>query len=628
MKKNKTFIILFSSVFLIVAMMYQFSLFSTLQNKFTDRFFLKRSPEAKIVIIAIDDISLSEIGQWPWSRSTFAKIIPQLDNAKAVGIDINFSESSNLGINDDLVLVKAFDESKTNIVLPVQLRSDDEVSVKSLDIFTTHTKVGFVNVPVSSDNVVREINNNAGDIKSFSAVLFGGITPESNRINYTGPAKNILTLSFIDVYKNKIPPSVFKDATVLIGVTAPDLHDFLDTPFGILPGVEVHANAIETLETGKILNELSKILGLLLILIVVCISGWALMLVKNISYIIGVLTIIFIGIMTASFVSFQYGIILPVVYMLIAFILTSSAAIIYQYVSESKEKRFIQKTFQYYLMPEVIDEIIKDPKKLSLGGQKKKLTILFSDIRGFTSFSEKLSPEELVSMMNEYFTLMSDNIMDNKGLVDKYIGDAIMAFWGAPIPNESQASDACMTALVMSASLKSLNIKWKELGVPPIGIGIGLNTGDVIVGNMGSNKRFNYTIMGDEVNFGSRLEGLNKIYGTECIISKETWNAVKDDKRFIIRELDNIMVKGKKEPKMIYELITADMTKEFEEILPLFSEGRVEYQKGNFREAVEIFEQILKIYPDGPSQTFLERCLYLIEHTPVEWSGVYEFKVK
>ena len=231
-------------------------------------------------------------------------------------------------------------------------------------------------------------------------------------------------------------------------------------------------------------------------------------------------------------------------------------------------------------------------------------------------------------MMNEYFTLMSNNIMDHKGLVDKYIGDAIMAFWGAPVPNESQAGDACMAALVMSANLKNLNTKWKELGVPSIGIGIGLNTGEVIVGNMGSEKRFNYTIMGDEVNFGSRLEGLNKTYGTQCIISEETWNAVKNDTRFIIRELDNVMVKGKKQPKLIFELITTSEIKELEQILSLFSQGRMEYTKGNFKQAAGIFEQILKIYPDGPSQTFLERCLYLIEHAPLEWNGIYEFETK
>ncbi len=628
MKKNLTLLILFSGVFLIVVISYYFSLFSTLQNKFTDRLFLKRSPEARIVIVSIDDISLAQIGQWPWPRSTFTKILSQLDNAKAVGIDINFSESSRLGTNDDATLAKALNDSKTRVVLPIQMRSDGVVSVKPLDIFTINTEVGFVNVPVTSDNVVRQINNHIGDNKSFSAVLFGGNTPDSNRINYTGPAKNILTLSFIDVYKNQIPPSIFKDATVLIGATASDLHDFLDTPFGILPGVEVHANAIETLETVKMLNEISKSLAFLLILIIVGISGYTITLIKKLLYIIGALMIIFIGIIVISFVSFQYGIILPILYMLMAFILTSSVSIIYQYVSESKEKRFIQKTFQYYLMPEVINEIIKDPKKLSLGGQKKKLTILFSDIRGFTSFSEKLSPEELVRMMNEYFTLMSNNIMDHKGLVDKYIGDAIMAFWGAPVSNESQASDACMAALVMSASLKSLNTKWKELGVPEIGIGIGLNTGEVIVGNMGSEKRFNYTIMGDEVNFGSRLEGLNKTYGTQCIISEETWNAVKNDTRFIIRELDNVMVKGKKQPKLIFELITTSEIKELERILPLFSQGRMEYTKGNFKQAAGIFEQILKIYPDGPSQTFLNRCLYLIEHAPLKWNGIYEFETK
>lgn len=607
-----------------VTLSYIFGIFSTLQNKFTDRLFLKRNPEAKIVIVAIDDISLSSIGQWPWPRSTFARILPQFDEAKAVGFDINFSEATK----DDAVLAKAFNDSKTRIILPIQMRSDGLVGVRPLDILTTHAETGFVNVPVTSDNVVREVTNKLGEMKSFSATLFRDKAPDTNRINYTGPAKNILTVSFIDVYNKKIPAAIFKDTIVLIGATASDLHDFLDTPFGLIPGVEVHANAIETLATGRMLNDTSKGMAIFLILLVVFISGVFLTWFKKITYIIGTLILIAIIILTTSFVTFQYGIILPSVYMLIGFILTSAVSLTYQYVSESKEKRFIQKTFQYYLMPEVINEIIKDPTKLSLGGQKKKITILFSDIRGFTSFSEKLSPEELVRMMNEYFTLMSDTIMDNKGLVDKYIGDAIMAFWGAPVLNDSQSADACMTALTMSKNLKKLNEKWESMGVPPIGIGIGLNTGQVIVGNMGSEKRFNYTIMGDEVNFGSRLEGLNKTYGTECIISGETQAEIKDDMRFVTRELDNVMVKGKKEPKIIFELITAEVTQAFQQILPFFKQARAEYTEGNFQQALDIFNTILKIYPDSPSQTFAERCKYLIENPPTDWNGVYEFKTK
>ncbi|MEN9649491.1 MAG: hypothetical protein RL094_458 [Candidatus Parcubacteria bacterium] len=632
-KKYWIIAVVLIGVFLLSFCSYYFHLFETLQNKFTDRLFLKRQPSQHIVIVAIDEQSLAQIGKWPWSRDVFAKVIPQFDASKAVGFDINFSESSSLsnnGVDADKILAQALASSNSEIFLPIQLRADGVVEVAPLSLLAEHAKLGYVNVLVDSDNTVRSLIHSRSGATSFSSLFAPSqaITSEPQIINYTGPAKTILTVSFVDVLNKKIPPSIFKDANVLIGVTANDLHDVLNTPFGLMPGVEVHANALETLASGSAIKPASKETAAASLAIVILIGAAIVFLFKRFIYIIATLIALFVGIIAATFVSFQLGIILPAAYMLLAFLLGSVSTLIYQYVVESKEKRFIQKTFQYYLMPEVIKEIMENPKKLSLGGEKKKLTILFSDIRGFTALSEKLTAEELVHIINQYFTRMSDSIMEHRGLVDKYIGDAIMAFWGAPIANESQAADACLTALAMSAQLKSLNAAWKAAGVPEIGIGIGLNTGEVIVGNMGSEKRFNYTIMGDEVNFGSRLEGLNKMYGTECILSEETKKAVEGDSRFVIRELDTVMVKGKKEPKNIYELITAEVTDPFKQVLPLFAEGLDLYKKGNFKQALETFKKVLDTYPDGPSQTFMERCNYLIEHPPEVWNGVYEFKTK
>jgi len=202
----------------------------------------------------------------------------------------------------------------------------------------------------------------------------------------------------------------------------------------------------------------------------------------------------------------------------------------------------------------VIDNLIKNPDKINLGGEKRNITIFFSDIRGFTSISEKLEPEELVRLLNEYLTEMTSIIIKDEGLVDKYMGDAIMAFWGAPLDQPDHAEIACSSSLEMMDKLRALQKKWKKEGIPSFDIGIGLNSGDAIVGNMGSSTRFDYTAMGDNVNIASRLVGLNKTYDTNIIISENTYKIIKD--KFKTRKLDTVKVKGKKKPIIIYELLS------------------------------------------------------------------------
>jgi adenylate cyclase len=302
------------------------------------------------------------------------------------------------------------------------------------------------------------------------------------------------------------------------------------------------------------------------------------------------------------------------------------AITVYRYITEEKEKKKIRGAFQYYLTASVINEMLKDPTKLKLGGDKKDLTVLFSDIRGFTTVSEKLTPEELVHLLNEYLTAMTDIVFKYDGLLDKYMGDAIMAVYGAPLDQPDHALRACRTALDMLAGLKELQKKWAEEGRPVLHIGIGINSGDMVVGNMGSQMRFDYTVMGDSVNLGSRLEGINKEYGTSIIISEFTYNAVKDT--LLCRELDSVRVKGQKLPVRIYELLGDQKdagTDETETVLRHFAEALAEYKQARWDDAVAAFQKVLELRPgDAPSELYIQRCRDLKENPPpAPWDGVF-----
>jgi len=226
---------------------------------------------------------------------------------------------------------------------------------------------------------------------------------------------------------------------------------------------------------------------------------------------------------------------------------------VFRVFTEQREKRFIRQTFSKFVSKEVVDVLLQNPEGIKLGGDKMILTVLFSDIRGFTTISEALTPEALVDHLNEYLQAMTDIVFKYNGTLDKYVGDEIMAFWGAPIPQEDHALLACKASVEMMEVLGQLNEKWVSQGKPRLDIGIGLNSGEMVVGNMGSHSRMDYTLMGDNVNLGARLEGTNKVYSTHIIISEFTYEHVKD--RIVARELDLIRVKGKELPVKIYELI-------------------------------------------------------------------------
>jgi adenylate cyclase len=294
-------------------------------------------------------------------------------------------------------------------------------------------------------------------------------------------------------------------------------------------------------------------------------------------------------------------------------------------IFEEREKRKIRKTFSQYVSPGVIRLIEENPEKyFRPGGELKELTIMFTDIRSFTSIAEQMGPDDLVFFLNEYLSEMTDIVFNRWGTLDKYIGDAIMAFWGSPYPQPDHKFRACACALEMQARLQELNAKWASAGRKPLSVGVGISSGVVNVGNMGSSRRLSWTVMGDEVNLASRLEGLNKEYHAQIIVSEHTQREVSAE--FVWRELDQIRVKGKLQPVGIYELLAfAPDAAKYEDLRARFHEALTAYRRQSWKQAIRGFEDVLVRYPgDGPSQVLLRRSQeFLLAAPSPDWDGVY-----
>jgi adenylate cyclase len=315
---------------------------------------------------------------------------------------------------------------------------------------------------------------------------------------------------------------------------------------------------------------------------------------------------------------------------ILAILLSFVTSLLYQTVIEQREKRRIRQTFQQYVAPSVVDKMLSSGVLPSYGGERRELTVLFSDIRKFTTFSESREPEVVVSRLSEYLTEMVEVIFNNNGTLDKFVGDEIMALFGAPYQLEDHAEKACQTAVAMLDRLRELQKRWSADKKGYFNIGIGINTGNVIVGNLGSSQLFDYTVIGDEVNLGARLEGANKQYATTVIMSESTYNLVSDIAK--VRELDLVRVVGKQKPIRIFELRGMDSLPQIEQdyIIDVFSEGLMAYRERRWADALKAFRRVLRYFPsDGPSRIYTMRCLDYIESPPPHnWDGVFEMKSK
>ena len=426
-----------------------------------------------------------------------------------------------------------------------------------------------------------------------------------------------------------------KGSILMLGATAIGINDQRPNPFdATLDGVENHAAALDNIINQDFFKRPSEMIAIELAVIFAIGFFFSPILIFSSAIWSGLSgLIISVGYYYFDkYYWFEQGIWAYIGMPYIEIFLLFISITLYKYAMEERQKRHIKGAFGHYLSPEVINELMEDPESLTLGGQRKELTVFFSDVRGFTTTSENLSPEELGDYMNEYFTPMTKIILDSKGVLDKYIGDAIMAFWGAPLPVENQADIACISSIKMLLALDKVQADYKQKGYPPIDIGIGLNTGPMSVGNFGSNDRFCYTVMGDSVNLGARLEGLTKQYGIKLMISEFTVEKI-TNKYLMYRDLDDIRVKGKNKPVKVFHLLRPDILPQetqIKELIGNFERGREFYAKKEWDEALKYFSDCMKLLPgDGPSKEFIDRInKYKIDPPPADWDGVCNFKTK
>ena len=531
-------------------------------------------------------------------------------------------------------------------------RADESNKIVSEFAATNDNGDVVMKIPVNS---LGELSiNYSGRQKMFPHIPASELLVNSDTIDYEISEYDSKTKKYEIHEKKKVDRKEFlKDKILIFGATAVGIYDLRVTPFEEnYPGVETHANVLSNLlvelekvklaKAGTALpKELKSKPGFLrthpleqsYMIFGILIFG------ALFSYLLAVLSSIPGLLMTLAsagtlyyidkYYLFKNGIVINIVIPL-SFILTLFIVLtFYKYFTEERTKRELKGTFEKYVSPSIVAEILADPSNIELGGKKMDLTVMFSDVRGFTTISEKLDPRALSDLLNSYLTPMTSLVFANKGTLDKYMGDAVMAFWGAPIHFEDHAKWACRCALQSIVKLKELQKDWMAKGLPEIDIGIGLNSGEMSVGNMGSDTVRSYTIMGDAVNLGSRLEGINKQYGTRIIVSEFTQRAAGET--FVTREMDWVKVKGKKLPVRIFELMgEGKISPEAAEVLKNWNEGFIKYHEKNFGGSLESFKTVLALSPnDEPSKLYIERCEDYIAEPPAEdWDGVFEMKSK
>lgn len=451
-------------------------------------------------------------------------------------------------------------------------------------------------------------------------------------INYQGTFQTFRYVSYYDVLMQRIPPEFFEGRIVLVGTSAAGLSDIRPVPFqDAFAGVEIHANIIYNILSQDFISKQKLPASILnLLLLGVAIALLAMLLKPWQSALVALLIsggYAFTTIFMFSYHAYWLEFVRPILTILFAYLFV----FVYRYVDEEKSKRYIKNIFQYYQSKTVVDELLKNPDMLKLGGERIIATAFFSDIKSFTTVSEELLPEELVLQLNEYLSAMTKIVLKYEGYLDKYEGDAIMAIFGVPLEQPDHAERACLASLEMQSEMVELRKKWAVQNKPQFHIRIGVNTGPMIAGNIGGVERVDYTVIGDAVNLASRLEGANKQYNTSIMISEFTKALLPED--FVLRELDLIRVKGKTQPVRVFEVVTKNrsgLSNDQLNILDQYKQGLLHYRNKKWDAALAAFERVLYVNnSDGPSKTYIKRCLHFKKNpVPANWDGVFEMTTK
>ncbi len=643
---------------------------------------LKREhrPAEELLVVEVDEKSINRLGRWPWSRHTIARLVERLSEAELVAFDVVFSEPAE----GDTELAKAI-QGAGNVLLGFFLRREatEKTSPEAIDLLSgsellrvkkLSDKLGLLEFPYAETNIpllagaslMQAPFNSEPDPDGlyrrytvaylFNGSIYPSMALQAYRLyrntdlelevsqkgierarlgSYALPLSQgrFLLLNFPDLSRINRLSAVelldkkvsLKGKVVFFGVTEIGIYDMRPTPLDpSTPGVYLHYTALSNLLKDDLIRDYSHLSYLATLLAPVLplplfrirrLKGRALLFV-----------LLFLALLSLPFLSFAYlKAYLPFFYPSFALLVSYAGYEAYVYVVSERRVGELRRAFSSYLSPQLLEVVLKNPERLRLGGEKREITVLFSDLRGFTTLSEGLEPERLVSVLNQYLEPMTLLVLEEGGTLDKYIGDAIMAVFNAPVDLPDHADRACRTALKMVQRLKSLN---EEVFKPQYGlelaVGIGINTGYAVVGNMGSNVRFDYTAIGDMVNLASRLEGLNKLYKTNIIISEYTAGRLKED--FLLRKLDRVAVKGKRQAVLLYELM--EKTERNMRIKELYEKALEKYFEGSFEEALLMFEELVIEYGDGPSETMAKRCKSLLLEPPEGWEGVYVAKEK
>jgi len=529
--------------------------------------------------------------------------------------------------------------SSARTVGNVSFPPDDDGIFRRLPVICSYKSCFYPALPLA---VVRQLAGEALRAEPGGTLSLDGRPlplDETGRliINYRGGVGTYRSISMADVIQSQlqleeglepqIDPDVFRDKIVLVGFSAPGLMDLRPTPFSsVYPGVEVHATVIDNLLAGDLIAPAPGWMTAVMILLSALLTALAVTWPRKLGWMTaGVLVCLLLPV-AAAVIAFRAGLWLALIAPLAGTVVTFASGSVLNYALEGRQKRFVKKVFQHYLSHQVIEQILKDPDRLTLGGQRRQMSVFFSDVAGFTSVAESLSPEDLTDLLNRYLSEMTAVIFRHGGTVDKYIGDAIVAFWNAPLDQPDHAVRACHAALDCQKRLVELRDRMRQQSGHELHMRIGLNTGPMVVGNMGSSDRFDYSILGDAVNLGARLEGACKQYGIWILIGESTYAEVKDHVE--AREIDRIRVVGKREPVRIYELLArrGQLSTKRRATLDRFQEGLQLYRDRKWTTAIGVFKEL----PDDPAtRVYVERCeQYQVSPPPDDWDGVWELTKK
>jgi len=640
-----------------------------------------------IVIVQVDQPSIDALSKeditWPWPRQIYAPIVEYLSEADAVFMDILFTEPSSYGQEDDMIFAEAVKKA-SNVYLPVfltqqekTLTAEDEEFIKRISIrdkihpalifnsaitpidILKRSIIGSGNVTISpdEDGVYRRIPLVSG-LKQYAVpsfilsyltqkgmvkIVHGSIYAQGTQvpindgrflIRYSkkNPFKVFSAVDILSAYRDSaskspsIQKDLFKGKVIFIGLTAAGLHDLKPTSVSsISTGVFILATALANIANRDFIRPINSIFVIAFMLFICLFISYSVLRSHSLVINLSVFSVSLFMVTLMLALLFKEAVYVSIIPPLTSLVMSFIIAVAYSYAVEGRERLFLSRTFSQYMDTKVADYLLRNPNLIKPGGQVMRVAVFFADIAGFTSLSEKNSADKIANILHRVLNSLTEVIIQGNGVIDKYIGDCIMAFWGAPIDTDRDEINACYSAIRCLDALDEINKGFRAEGFPEIGIRIGIHSGDAIAGNIGSDRLFHYTVIGDTVNLASRLESVNKFFKTRIIISEDTLKETGD--LFLARELGFIEVKGKTVPVRIFELISERerIGPDKKEMVMLFNCAMGYYLDRRWYEAIEIFSKILQNYPyDWPSEIYKRECEILISspHLTDDWNVI------